>query len=542
MPYLKQQIRKDIVRVSVVGMVLSLLVTAVVLIALTRINEEQDLEDAISYCCDKLDEYTVMRNNVLVEYQMDMYTKARAVRDYIALDPSVLEDEERFASFCKEQELDQVCITDDKAVVITSYPAVFFGEDLNNYEETKKYVELIENEKLVIVESGRVDRGKNSASRKMEYVGISRKDAPGIIQVSVYSSNAVESRMDVSIKGIAENLTVGRNGGVMITDSGYIVGAKDENYIGGNAESLFDLPDEDHFVTYLFGEKTFVKRARFANYTLYAYIGFWEAGRTAFFSGLTVFAGLMVSFFLIYKFVMRAIKRDVADGLAQTNHLVNQVTQGDFNVYASIRHNQEFDHLSNGLNQMLQELRRSREEQNAQLEEMALEASHDLMTGLYNRKEIERRVDGYIKDGAEKERAIIILLDMDFFKEINDTYGHPVGDKVLIHFAEVITEIFGEKGSIGRLGGDEFVVFLPNTGMDAELKHKLNEVLEKMRERREYGGNQLRLSCSIGVSVYPLHGTTRSELYHAADIALYAAKKQGKGRFVFYDPKAKNYG
>ena len=540
LPCLKQQLRGDIIKGSVIGLAVSMIVSMFVLMYLSRDNAERNLDDALSYCCEKLDDYTLLQDHVLVQYQQEMYRKAKAVRDYVALNPEVVKDKKTFISFCEAQDLDEVCVINADGIVVASHPWIYVGEDLKLYPETRKYMKLLEHENLVIVENAREDQGENSSNQKMEYVGVARKDEKGIIEVAQYTEDAMKNRMNISLKGIAENFTVGRGGGVLITESGYIVGAKYAAYNGGSVQQIFNDPDAESFREELFGQYVYVKRRAYGNYVLYAYIDVQEVVGNSLLAGLIIFFGLSVSFIVMYLVMVRVIDRDVVNGIEETNHLINQVTAGDFSVYASIRHNQEFDHLSNGLNQMLKALRLSRKQQDEQLEEMTKEATHDLMTGLLNRNELQRRIDEFMEGSGGKEPGAAVLLDMDYFKEINDTYGHPVGDLVLIYFAEEISRRFGEGAYVGRLGGDEFLVFLPGKKADTELTAVLDDLLCEIGKTREFDANPIGLSCSIGVAGYPEHGTTRVEIYHSADVALYYAKKHGKGCYCIYRPRMKN--
>jgi diguanylate cyclase (GGDEF)-like protein len=155
----------------------------------------------------------------------------------------------------------------------------------------------------------------------------------------------------------------------------------------------------------------------------------------------------------------------------------------------------------------------------------------DPLTGLANRRELERRMD------LEVERAdrfgepfSLALLDLDDFKLINDTYGHPTGDAVLVELARRLRGITREVDLVARSGGEELAVLLPHANGTTAAR-------AAMRIRRvigdrpvQVGSNAVRVTCSVGLASHPDHGSTAYELVAAADEALYRAKTAGKNR------------
>lgn len=157
----------------------------------------------------------------------------------------------------------------------------------------------------------------------------------------------------------------------------------------------------------------------------------------------------------------------------------------------------------------------------------------DPLTGLYNRILFEDRVKQLVADNRrEPRRAGILLIDMNRFKQVNDTLGHPVGDELLRQVAQRISHSLRESDTLARLGGDEFAVLLP--GVQEQDLHTVAEKLHRaIGADFRIHGHTLNASLSIGASLYPDHAADAGSLMQFADIALYEAKKT-KGQFAIY--------
>lgn len=154
---------------------------------------------------------------------------------------------------------------------------------------------------------------------------------------------------------------------------------------------------------------------------------------------------------------------------------------------------------------------------------------HDAMTGLLNRLYLRETVNRYT---MEEPTGVLMMMDIDKFKHMNDNYGHPFGDKVLTAFSQSLMAAF-DKNPVGRIGGDEFVVYLPRTGTQEELEPYLAAFREDWRERQKPLKLPTEITASMGVSWFPRNGETYEALWKSADEALYRAKTSGKGQVCF---------
>lgn len=189
-------------------------------------------------------------------------------------------------------------------------------------------------------------------------------------------------------------------------------------------------------------------------------------------------------------------------------------------------------YFQNTLYALLEDVTGSRKEVSAYQQRIAEECERnqrDELTGLYNRRKLQEEIELIL---AQKEpKGIILMLDLDNFKYVNDKKGHLEGDHLLQRFAEIMTEHFRCSDTLARIGGDEFVVFIPNDLSYSVLEAKLILLLYKIRMNlREYY-EEMKLSVSIGGVYITEQYTSYNDVYQAADHAMYIAKKSGKDRF-----------
>jgi diguanylate cyclase (GGDEF)-like protein len=161
-------------------------------------------------------------------------------------------------------------------------------------------------------------------------------------------------------------------------------------------------------------------------------------------------------------------------------------------------------------------------------------AYHDPLTGLPNRLALFDLAGKELLEAGEA-RAALLFVDIDNFKYVNDTMGHAFGDRLIQHAGQRLEEIIGERGGIYRFGGDEFIVLLAMSREEAD--GAAAEILSAFKETVDVDGSLLRISMSIGMSVYPEHGKDIGELLKYADIAMFQAKSAGKGSYVVFESK-----
>jgi len=165
-------------------------------------------------------------------------------------------------------------------------------------------------------------------------------------------------------------------------------------------------------------------------------------------------------------------------------------------------------------------------------------ASTDGLTGLYNHRQFKRLFSEELLRARRYRKPLgLVMLDVDDFKHFNDTYGHPVGDKVLVAVAEILTETLRDCDFIFRYGGEEFIALLPESDKEASLAaaERCRAGIERESARYLGGASAGGVTVSIGVATFPRDGETFDGLLKVVDDLLYAAKKQGKNKIYHLD-------
>ena len=166
-------------------------------------------------------------------------------------------------------------------------------------------------------------------------------------------------------------------------------------------------------------------------------------------------------------------------------------------------------------------------------------ANNDSLTKLPNRRWLMNFLPAAIRRAARgRGRLALFFIDLDNFKIVNDTLGHEAGDELLVQAASLIKGAVRSSDHVVRLGGDEFTVVLEQMEDPSDIARVADSILEALsRQLKLTNGAGHRVSASVGISVYPDHGDDADTLIKHADVAMYAAKSAGKGRYFFYEPK-----
>ncbi|MBR0791809.1 EAL domain-containing protein [Bradyrhizobium manausense] len=159
--------------------------------------------------------------------------------------------------------------------------------------------------------------------------------------------------------------------------------------------------------------------------------------------------------------------------------------------------------------------------------EIARLAYHDILTGLPNRAQLRHLITTAIDACPTGGHVALAFLDVDHFKDVNDTLGHAAGDELLIRLAQRLREQIGPEDMLGRLGGDEFVILLPNRNAES-AEHVATGIAEALAAPLRLGSKLMPMSASIGISLYPDHATDIDTLMQQADAAMYMAKQAGR--------------
>lgn len=177
--------------------------------------------------------------------------------------------------------------------------------------------------------------------------------------------------------------------------------------------------------------------------------------------------------------------------------------------------------------------------------ELVYKSQHDMLTGLYNKNTAEEKIENFLSTGDAKiSNHAFLIIDLDFFKVINDTFGHAFGDVVLSSVASKIRLLFREDDILGRIGGDEFIVLMKNIQNEKTAMDKAQEICAGVLETYTQGGKAYQVSVSIGIAIFGDHGRTYEDLYYHSDAALYFSKENGREQCSVFEsemmrPKAR---
>ncbi len=165
-------------------------------------------------------------------------------------------------------------------------------------------------------------------------------------------------------------------------------------------------------------------------------------------------------------------------------------------------------------------------------------ALHDALTGLPNRVLLNERLEHALTASSADTVVATYILDLDQFKHVNDTLGHPAGDRLLKLVAERLQHIIRGKDTVARMGGDEFALVLVDAAQQADIEAVARRIISVVSEPYEINGRPVLIGTSVGIAVgKPLQGVLPDQLIRNADVALYSAKREGRGTFSVFKPE-----
>jgi len=212
-----------------------------------------------------------------------------------------------------------------------------------------------------------------------------------------------------------------------------------------------------------------------------------------------------------------------------------QIGEGEMEVTVAISGHDEVARLAQVFNEMSGNLRTQFNELQKIQEELAFQAQHDPLTGLPNRLLFDLRCSQAIASAKNHHHKLALLFfDLDHFKNINDSYGHQLGDCVLRSVADRLSLILRDDNIIARLGGDEFCVLIEKIGNEQEATAVAQSILDMLSVPLSCEQHEFFLTASIGICLYPRDGEDEVRLLRNADTAMYRAKAAGRGAFRFY--------
>jgi len=163
------------------------------------------------------------------------------------------------------------------------------------------------------------------------------------------------------------------------------------------------------------------------------------------------------------------------------------------------------------------------------------QAHYDHLTSLANRTLLHQRIQILIENNSLSGKKFgVLFLDLDNFKEINDSLGHDIGDEILIHVAKTLLLCTRKSDTVARFGGDEFIILLDDIIDEKSLSHVASKLISNLQQPIQLRNHTLEVTASIGISLFPEHGEDFNQLIKNADLALYKAKAAGRNTYYIY--------
>jgi diguanylate cyclase (GGDEF)-like protein len=225
-------------------------------------------------------------------------------------------------------------------------------------------------------------------------------------------------------------------------------------------------------------------------------------------------------------------------------------SDGNLTVQSNIKQNNEIGELSKNFNKMLHIIKTNYEELEAMHERLLSReeqlrsnydhieylAYHDTLTNLPNKLAFLTYVNSALASSCLKTKLhAIFFVDLDNFKTVNDTLGHEYGDTLLVKTAKILSSLLEKKGTLARAGGDEFLIFMEDIPSKECAVDFASKIVESFCHPLDLDGEIVYISLSIGISIYPDHGTSSKELIKNSDIAMYRSKDTGKNKYTLFD-------
>lgn len=244
---------------------------------------------------------------------------------------------------------------------------------------------------------------------------------------------------------------------------------------------------------------------------------------------------LIFAFSLTYK-LRKIFNESILQPISQLDSVTSEIisTKNMLHDIPSFN-DDEIGDLAKNFKHMITELNTYHTQLNEQKSVLSFQATHDVLTGLPNRVLFNDRLNQSIyKAKRQKEQFALFFIDLDQFKEVNDTFGHEYGDQLLQKVGKRLQSVIREEDTLARLGGDEFTIIMSNFQGAFSPSILAQKILDILVLPIVMGETQTVISCSIGISVYPQDAYEATELIKNADIAMYRSKLSGRNTYHFY--------
>ena len=455
------------------------------------------------------------------EYTRTCLHSAEIIAYIIEDNPVVVESKEELRRIAEMEEVDEIHIFDNSGRIVAGTHPEYYGYSFDSGEQMRFFKPLLTDKSLKLVQ----EITPNTAEGKlMQYSALWSSNGEFIVQVGMEPVSVLKATEKNELSYIFSLLRVNVDLDYYAIDEnkGKIVGATVPGQVGRTADEIgFDsekIKDgKKGFFAVIDGNRSYCVFSKIGT----NYIG-WVISTRVLYRSVPVIM-ISIAFCLLLITVIRVIvvsrylERYVVNGIHEINKKLSRITAGNLDETVEVRSSQEFSELSSYINDMVRKLERERD--------------FDLLTGLYNRRGLDRRMGQLFQKPEKLGVYALVMIDVDGLKIINDTYGHEKGDIYLKEIAGLIQNISSGTGIAARQGGDEFVLFLYAYETQEELLETLGALKEKQQNSVARLEEQLVVPLSFSVGYTLAKGRTDSQkLFKEADEKMYADKRERKNK------------
>lgn len=463
------------------------------------------------------------------DFAEDCIVRARAAA-YIAQHyPAVIEDMEECKLVASLLQVDELhFFTTDGEIYAGTHPE-YYGYNFSSGEQMAFFAPMLKDHSLELCQ----DITPNTAEKKlMQYAAVWRQDGKGIMQVGLEPERVLKAIEGNNISEIFTMISADTSSAfyAVDTESGRILGSteknktdKDAKAIGLNPKKITEEVSWDRIL--LDGQRQYYAAKRADDLILVKTVPVRVLHDDVIRNTLLLCVYLFLVFMLLLAASYMFLERKIIRSIVNINENLKEIEEGNWDTVLSENSTEEFAELSRYINNMVERLL-------GFSRKIAMERDTDILTGLHNRRAFYRCAEELFKAPEALKNGLIVMIDMDKLKMVNDLYGHADGDRYLKAMAGVLKDCDAENKLAARMGGDEFLLFVYNY-TEEEVPGRITEWLQASRGREGFcteNGNEVILEFSMGCAKYPEEGRDYQKLIKLADKRMYADKKKRHDR------------
>lgn len=452
----------------------------------------------------------------------DYLTRCHALAYIIAQHPGILLNRSEMEKVRDLLGVDEFHVVDAHGFLRWGTEPRYYNMDFDDADQTREFLQILDDPELTIIQEIQPNGTTQEIS---QYIAVAREDAPGIVQIGLKPQRYLDAAARNEISYILEH-TIAADGEFIFTasaQSGQITGTSDGTLLGktvgdmGLTEDYANAFYEGRF-TSLAGQQVFLVTEQMEDYVIGVAVDshsiFSEMWREVF----TMVACLLLLSISAIAAISLMVSRSITRGVYSIVDGMNKIRQGDLNTVVRVDSSPEFRALSDGINQMVSQIIRERD--------------YDALTGLRSRRSFEKTVNLAMQSRCS---VAFFMMDLDSFKNINDSFGHAFGDTYLRELARRLEAVFAPECILGRRSGDEFYICWPGCRGLEEAEDRIRQLYASLEEQTLMApdGNELVIHITAGVTVRPGSDLLDYDaLVSEADSLLYQAKEKNKGGYL----------